>query len=93
MGERRFKTLIVLTHPIQYMSPILRETAKHPKLDLTVAYCSLEGAQRKRDPDFGVELSGTFRFSKVISGSMCLTARLGLAWVDSSDSLTQASGI
>ena len=56
MGEARFKTLIVLTHPIQYMSPILRETAKHPKLDLTVAYCSLEGAQRKRDPDFGVEI-------------------------------------
>ena len=56
MGEPRFKTLIVLTHPIQYMSPILQEIAKHPRLDLTVAYCSLEGAQRKRDPDFGVEI-------------------------------------
>ena len=56
MDNPRFKTLIVLTHPIQYVSPILRDTAKHPKLDITVAYCSLQGAEPTLDPDFGIEI-------------------------------------
>jgi hypothetical protein len=57
MGEPRFKTLIVLTHPIQYMSPILRDATKHPRLDITVAYCSMQGTQPTLDPDFGVEIA------------------------------------
>jgi glycosyltransferase involved in cell wall biosynthesis len=31
--------------------------AKHPRLDIQVAYCSLQGAEPALDPDFGIELS------------------------------------
>ncbi len=34
------------------MAPLLRRMAQHPRLDLSVAYCSLKGAQPTHDPDF-----------------------------------------
>jgi len=34
------------------MSPLLARMAHHPQLDLTVAYCTLRGAQPTHDPDF-----------------------------------------
>ena len=34
------------------MSPLLRQMAQHPQLDLQVAYCSLQGAHSGYDPDF-----------------------------------------
>ncbi len=34
------------------MSPLLRRMARHPQIDLQVAYCSLRGAQSAYDPDF-----------------------------------------
>jgi glycosyltransferase involved in cell wall biosynthesis len=34
------------------MAPLLRRMAQHPRLDLSVAYCTLRGAQRTHDPDF-----------------------------------------
>jgi glycosyltransferase involved in cell wall biosynthesis len=57
MPERPYRVLFVLTHPVQYMSPILREMSKHPKLDITAAYCSLQGAKPELDPDFGREVA------------------------------------
>jgi glycosyltransferase involved in cell wall biosynthesis len=36
------------------MSPLLRRMASHPQLDLTVAYCTLRGAEPAHDPHFGV---------------------------------------
>ncbi len=57
MGERPYRVLFVLTHPVQYMSPILREMSKHPKLNITAAYCSLQGAKPELDPDFGREVA------------------------------------
>jgi glycosyltransferase involved in cell wall biosynthesis len=30
--------------------------AQHPKLDIQVAYCSLQGAERGLDPEFGIEV-------------------------------------
>jgi glycosyltransferase involved in cell wall biosynthesis len=57
MGERRYRVLLVLTHPVQYMSPVLREMSNHPKLDITAAYCSLQGAKPELDPDFGMEIA------------------------------------
>jgi glycosyltransferase involved in cell wall biosynthesis len=57
VGERRYRVLLVLTHPVQYMSPILREMSNHPKLDIVAAYCSLQGAKPEFDPDFGVEVA------------------------------------
>src|SRR5262249_40052424 len=43
--------------PVQYTSPVLRETVKHPKLDIMAAYCSLQGAEPGIDPGFGVEVA------------------------------------
>jgi glycosyltransferase involved in cell wall biosynthesis len=54
MGERHYRVLLVLTHPVQYMSPILREMSNHQKLDIVAAYCSLQGAKPELDPDFGM---------------------------------------
>ncbi|HEV2033402.1 MAG TPA: glycosyltransferase family 4 protein [Candidatus Dormibacteraeota bacterium] len=49
------KTLIVVSHPVQYSSHLYRLYAADSRLDLTVAYCSLRGAERTVDPEFGAE--------------------------------------
>ncbi len=46
--------LAIGSHPVQYMSPLLRRMAKHPQLELSVAYCTLRGAEPVHDPHFGV---------------------------------------
>src|SRR5215467_1440756 len=56
MPEGRFRVLVVASHPVQYMAPILRRMAKHPRLELRVAYCSMRGAEAAVDPDFGKEV-------------------------------------
>jgi glycosyltransferase involved in cell wall biosynthesis len=56
MPERRYHLLLVTTHPIQYSSPVFREMARNPRLDIEVAYCSLQGAEAGVDKDFGVEV-------------------------------------
>ena len=53
MPERRYRVLALATHPVQYMSPILRRMACEPELDLHVVYCSLRGAEAGYDPEFG----------------------------------------
>ena len=54
MPESRYRTLIICSHPVQYMSPLLRRMAQHPRIDLQVAYCSLRGAHSDYDPDFAM---------------------------------------
>jgi glycosyltransferase involved in cell wall biosynthesis len=56
MPEDRYRVLFVASHPVQYAAPIFRQMAQHPKLDIQVAYCSLQGAESGRDPEFGVEV-------------------------------------
>lgn len=56
MAER-YKLLIVASHPVQYAAPAYREMAAHPRLDLLVAYCSLQGAEEGLDPEFGVKVA------------------------------------
>jgi glycosyltransferase involved in cell wall biosynthesis len=51
--ERRYRILVVPTHPVQYASANFREMARHPRLDVQVAYCSLSGAEPAHDPEFG----------------------------------------
>ena len=54
MPDIRYRVLAVCAHPVPYMSPLLRRMAKHPLLDLRVAYCSLRGAvEASDDPEFG----------------------------------------
>ena len=56
MPDRRFRVLLVYSHPIQYSVPVLRQMAKHPRLDIQVAYCSMHGVEPGLDPEFGVEV-------------------------------------
>jgi len=53
MSERRFRVLVIASHPVQYSSPVFRLMAQHPTLDFHVAYCSLRGAEAGHDPEFG----------------------------------------
>ena len=57
MKQDRHRVLLVCTHPVQYFAPILRRMALHPKLDIQVAYCSLQGAQPDTDPEFGISFA------------------------------------
>ena len=52
MPESRYRTLVICSHPVQYMSPLLRRMAQHSQIDLQVAYCSLRGVHSVYDPDF-----------------------------------------
>jgi glycosyltransferase involved in cell wall biosynthesis len=52
MPEASYRILIICSHPVQYMSPLLRRMAQHPRIDLQVAYCSLRGAHSAYDPGF-----------------------------------------
>src|SRR5262249_16071094 len=56
MAERtdsKLRVLAVASHPVQYMAPVFRRMAKHPRVELRVAYCSLRGAEAGHDPEFG----------------------------------------
>jgi glycosyltransferase involved in cell wall biosynthesis len=53
MPERRLRVLVVVSHPVQYSSPVFRLMAQHSALDFHVAYCSLRGAEAGHDPEFG----------------------------------------
>jgi glycosyltransferase involved in cell wall biosynthesis len=54
---KRWRILILASHVIQYSSPIFRRLAEDTRLDLQIAYCSLQGATPKVDPEFGVEVA------------------------------------
>src|SRR5438034_8053967 len=52
----RRKVSILASHVVQYASPLFRALASDPRLDLTVVYCSLQGAESGHDPEFGIEI-------------------------------------
>jgi len=56
MPDRRYRVLVVASHPVQYMAPIFRRMAVHPALDLQVVYCTLRGAEAGLDPEFGASI-------------------------------------
>lgn len=53
----RFRLLVVGSHVVQYASPVFRRMASDSRIDLTVAYCSMQGAEPGVDPEFGVKVS------------------------------------
>src|ERR1700682_5365100 len=55
--EVRRRLLLVSSHVIQYSSPIYQRLARDPRLEIMVAYCSMQGAQAGVDPCFGGEVS------------------------------------
>ena len=56
LPARRLRVLVLATHVVQYASPTFRLLASDPRLDILVAYCSLQGAEPGWDPEFGVEV-------------------------------------
>jgi glycosyltransferase involved in cell wall biosynthesis len=57
LPNQRRRVLLVTSHVIQYSSPLFRVMARDPRLDLLIAYCSLQGAKPELDPEFGVEVA------------------------------------
>ena len=57
MNGKKYRVLVIGTHPVQYTENNLRLLARHPKIELLVAFCSLQGVQSGVDPEFGVEVA------------------------------------
>src|SRR6202521_317994 len=55
--DRKYRILLVSTHPVQYAAPTFRKLAEQPELDVLVAYCSLQGADLGVDPEFNVPVA------------------------------------
>ncbi|MHC5825241.1 MAG: glycosyltransferase family 4 protein, partial [Nostoc sp.] len=53
----KYRVLVVASHPVQYAAPLFRLMAKHPQLDIQVAYCSLQGVKAGFDAGFGIEVA------------------------------------
>ncbi len=53
-AQRRYRVLVIATHPVQYATPVFRRMAQHPQLDFHVVYCTPCGGEGVRDPDFGM---------------------------------------
>jgi glycosyltransferase involved in cell wall biosynthesis len=53
----RRRILFLSSHVIQYSSPLFRRLGQDPRIELVVAYCSLQGAKAEIDPEFGVEVA------------------------------------
>jgi glycosyltransferase involved in cell wall biosynthesis len=54
--DRKYRILLVCTHPVQYATPVFRQMALDSRLDILVAYCSLQGAEASVDEEFGHEV-------------------------------------
>ncbi len=48
-----YKLAVLNTHPIQYFGPLYRRLARDPDVDLTVYFCSRQGADEYLDQGFG----------------------------------------
>ncbi len=48
-----YKLAILNTHPVQYFAPLYQRLAQEPDIDLTVFFCSRQGAQEYLDVGFG----------------------------------------
>jgi glycosyltransferase involved in cell wall biosynthesis len=63
----KIRLAYLVTHPIQYQAPLLRQIASEPDLDLTVFFCSDFSLKSYLDPCFGkiiawdVPLTGGYR--------------------------------
>jgi len=50
--DRKIKIAYLLTHPIQYFSPLFREFSKRKDIEFIVYYCSDESIRGSYDPNF-----------------------------------------
>jgi glycosyltransferase involved in cell wall biosynthesis len=56
MKDGKYRVLLLCEHPVQYNTILWNLQARHPKLDILVAYCSMRGAEAAMHPEFGVEI-------------------------------------
>lgn len=56
-AKRKYRVLFVATHPVQYAAPMFRRMAHDHRLEVLVAYCSLEGSETYLDPEFDASFS------------------------------------
>src|ERR1700677_2703250 len=54
--KNKVRLAYLVSHPIQYQSPLLRRIAQEPEIDLTVFFGSDFSIQGYRDKDFGVDV-------------------------------------
>ena len=54
---RPHRVAFLISHPIQYNSPLFKKIAEEPGIDLTVYYCSKEGLERMEDKGFGKDIA------------------------------------
>jgi glycosyltransferase involved in cell wall biosynthesis len=57
MKDGKYRVLLLCEHPVQYNTRLWQLQARHPKLDILIAYCSLRGAVPALNPGFGVEVA------------------------------------
>jgi glycosyltransferase involved in cell wall biosynthesis len=80
MTERRLRLLLVSSHPVQYATPIFRLLAQDPRVEIQVAYCSLQGVEPHLDPGFGVQVKWDVPlldgYSWVLVPNRCWTPRV-----------------
>jgi len=51
--SRKVRLAYLVSHPIQYQAPLLKELARQPDIDLTVLFCSDLSVREYRDEGFG----------------------------------------
>lgn len=51
-----YRLAAVISHPVQYQSPLFRKLAAHHEIDLTVYYGTNYGVTEQVDPGFGVRM-------------------------------------
>ncbi|MBK7629846.1 MAG: hypothetical protein IPJ23_03925 [Ignavibacteriales bacterium] len=56
MANNNKRFIFLLSHPIQYFSPLFVKIAEQPDIDLIVLYCSDENVKGHIDNGFGVEV-------------------------------------
>lgn len=49
----KYKLAALTSHPIQYQVPLFRKLANHPRIELTVYFCSRHGVEEAVDKGFG----------------------------------------
>ncbi len=60
-AARAVRLAYLVSHPIQYQSPLLRRIAREPEIDLTVFFGSDFSVKGYNDKDFGVEVKWDVR--------------------------------
>jgi len=88
----RRRLLLVGSHVVQYSSPIFQKLAQDPRLEILVAYCSMQGAEACVDPEFGVEVAWDTPLFEGYPGCTCQTALSAQDSDASSDCSIRACG-